>query len=99
MTNSTQITLSNEQLAASVGAEVVLLGLNTGTYYGLEAVGAHIWNLLQRTQLFGDIVDDVLSEFDAEREVIIRDVSQFIKTLEAEGLVHLAESQIEDVSR
>ena len=92
--DSATITLTQDQLAALIGDEVVLLGLKTGTYYGLEAVAAHIWKHLQHKQTFGDVVNEVVSVFDVGRNEVVRDVSEFVWTLEAEGLVTISSSEM-----
>ena len=87
------ITLTQDQLAATIGDEVVLLGLETGTYYGLEAVAAHVWRHLQHVHTFGEVVDEVMNVFEARRDDVVRDVSEFVRTLEAEGLVTISSSE------
>lgn len=90
------VRLTKDQLATTIGDDVVLLGMKTGTYYGLEGVGAHIWNYLQKERTVGQIVDEVLSVFDAEREEVEQDVTGFVKTLEMEGLVTVSEEKVVD---
>jgi Coenzyme PQQ synthesis protein D (PqqD) len=36
-----------EQVSSEIGEEVAILDLKAGTYYGLDAVGARIWELIQ----------------------------------------------------
>lgn len=88
--DSATITLTQEQLAATIGDDVVLLGLTTGTYYGLEAVAAHVWRHLQHARTFVELVDEVMCVFDVGRDDVVRDVSEFIRKLEAEGLASIS---------
>ncbi len=91
--DSATITLTQDQLAATIGDEVVLLGLETGMYYGLEAVAAHVWRHLQHARTFGEVVDEVMNVFEARRDDVVRDMSEFVRTLEAEGLVTISSSE------
>ena len=40
-----------------VGSEIVLLDLTSGTYFGLDAVGARIWQLIAAGQSLAKIRD------------------------------------------
>ena len=93
ISDSAKITLTDDQLAATIGEEVVLIGLKKGTYYGLEDVAAHIWRHLHSARTFVELVDEVVRVFDGERDDIVRDVSEFIRALEAEGLANISISQ------
>jgi hypothetical protein len=39
---------AKDQVSSDLGDEVAILDLKGGTYYGLDAVGARIWNLIQK---------------------------------------------------
>lgn len=88
--DSATITITKNHLSATIGDEVVLLGLTTGTYYGLEAVAMHVWRHLQRARTFGELLDEIVCVFDVARCDAVRDVSEFIRTLEAEGLASVS---------
>ena len=50
----------------SLDGEAVLLDLASGTYFGLDAVGTRIWELLDQRQPLAAILDAILDEYDVE---------------------------------
>ena len=73
-----------------VGEEVVLLDLDSGTYYGLDAVGARLWDLITGTATIGEAIEMMLGEYEVEAEVLERDVMRLVAELEEKGLISAA---------
>jgi Coenzyme PQQ synthesis protein D (PqqD) len=70
-----------------IEGEAVLLHLGTGIYFGLNAVGTRIWQLLDAAQDAPAIVDTLALEYDADRETIARDVGELLAALAAGQLI------------
>lgn len=68
-------------MARLVGDETVILDLVTGTYYGLDPVGAHIWQLMTEGRTLVQVCESMLTEYDVTREVIEHDVLVLVQTL------------------
>jgi len=49
--------------------EAALLNLKDGVYYGLNPVGARIWNLLQKPITAGEILEVIIEEYDVEKDI------------------------------
>jgi len=73
-----------------VGEEIVLLDLDSGTYFGLDPVGARVWELVTGNATIGEAIDAMLEEYDVERETLERDVLQLVGELEAKQLISVA---------
>lgn len=67
--------------------EAVLLHLGTGVYFGLNAVGTRIWQLIGEGRAPAAIVEVLAQEYDAERATIAADVDALIAALEAKQLI------------
>jgi hypothetical protein len=74
-------------MARQVGDETVILDLASGTYFGLDPVGARIWQLIGEGVGLDDICETLLAEFDTARETVTHDVNRLIGELQAQGLV------------
>jgi hypothetical protein len=64
------VTVTPEQVSCGLSGEVVVLSLTNGQYFGLNEVGAKIWDLLQggRTVLeVRDLLLETYPDVDAER--------------------------------
>ncbi len=81
---------SSSLLSTRLGGDFVILNLVDEKYYGLDAVGARIWELLQEPRAVGEIIEMVYSEYDAERAQVERDVESLISDLSARSLVTIS---------
>jgi xanthine dehydrogenase molybdopterin-binding subunit B len=71
----------------SVGEELVLLDLDRGIYYGLDPVGARMWQLLAEGASVETIVDTMAGEYDVEREALHGDLARLTNELQERGLL------------
>lgn len=72
--------------------ETVLLNLESGVYFGLDAVGTRVWQLLQQDKTIADVCDVMVEEFDVSPEVLREDVSRLVGELRDRGIVTLRDS-------
>ncbi|MBK7954855.1 MAG: PqqD family protein [Candidatus Accumulibacter sp.] len=84
---SDQASIPAQVMGRQVGAEAVILDLARGTYYGLDAVGARIWQLITEGKTFDAICDVLVNEFETTRETLAVDVIALARQLAAKGLL------------
>lgn len=89
MNLSDKVTIPTQVMARTVGDETVILDLASGTYYGLDPVGARIWQLLADGKSLGEVCDVMFGEYDVAREVLEGDILRLTEELNAKGLVSL----------
>jgi hypothetical protein len=68
----------------------VILNLNSGVYFGLNPVGARVWELLQEPRTVADVCATVRGEFDVEPERCERELMDLLEQMRTEGLVDVA---------
>lgn len=78
-----------DQVSSDLGGEVAILDLGGGIYYGLDAVGARIWELVREPIKVNQIQETIIEEYDADRARIEPDVLAFLQRLADEGLVEI----------
>ena len=83
------VVVARDVLSTQLGSEQVMLNLRDGTYYGLDEVGAAIWNLLQRPIKVAEICDAIVEGYEVEAERCRRDVVRLLRELMEHGLVEL----------
>ncbi len=66
--------------------ELVVLDLDRGEYYALDAIGAKLWDGIQRGQTLDEIADEIVTEYDVKREKLLVDLNELCNTLVAHGL-------------
>lgn len=86
--------ISPSVYVAPLNDELALLNAETGIYFGLNPVGAHIWEFLREGVSPIDIAAKLAEEYDVEQSVLLNDVSLLIEDLRHHGLVQCDDSQV-----
>ena len=77
-----------ERVAArTVAGEVVLLDLESGTFFSLNATGTSVWRGLVNAESHADIVAGLVSDYDVTETIAAADMDELLRDLEANGLV------------
>ena len=84
---ATTFAIPDHVLSRSAAGELVILDLDTDEYYGLEDVGARVWQLLDAGASFAEMISTLLDEYEVEPEVLRRDVADLLGGLIDAGLV------------
>ena len=87
LTNHTVIRASDAHASVDLHGEAVVLDVEEGVYYGLNPVGAYIWELIQTPQSIGELVDALLNRYEVEESQCRRDVDAILRKLLDEGMV------------
>jgi hypothetical protein len=85
----TIVAVSASQVSCDLAGEAAILNLADGVYYGLDPVGASIWNMIQQPRSVEEICSGVMSEYDVEPDVCRRDVVALLEELAARGLIEV----------
>jgi hypothetical protein len=83
------IVAAPEQIASELGGEVVVLNLKTGTYHGLDTIGARIWSLLQEPRTIDAILENLLNEYDVDRDRCQCDLLKLLQDLANADLIEV----------
>lgn len=87
------ITIPPDVLYRSLGGETVLLNLETGETFSLDASAYRVWELIEEHG-DRDLVEAALrEEYDAPPDSIAEDVGTFLEELVGKGLVELTEDE------
>ena len=77
-------------MARTVGEETVILNVATGTYFGLDTVGARIWELMTEERTLAEICDLMLEEYEVSRDELEGDLKRLAQDLADQGLISSA---------
>ena len=83
------VAATKDQVSCSLGAEAAILNTKQGIYYGLDPVGAQIWQLLQTPSKVADIQAILVREYDVEPERCQRDLLALLSDLLEAGLIEV----------
>jgi hypothetical protein len=78
-----------EPLTAPVDGELVMLEPGSSRYFGLDAIGNRIWELIEHPRSLGDLCDTLQTEFEVTGETCRADVLAFVRQLEEAELVEI----------
>lgn len=84
------VSAAPDHLSSKLGPEVVILNLNSGVYFGLDPVGARVWELIQESnKSLSAIRDQIVGEFEVESDQCEKDLKDLLASMEVEGLIHI----------
>jgi Coenzyme PQQ synthesis protein D (PqqD) len=86
---SDKVSIPPQVMARTVGDETVILDLASGTYFGLDPVGARIWELMGEGKTFAEICDRMLDEYEVTREELERDTLRLAQELAEQRLINI----------
>jgi hypothetical protein len=90
MTPDTLIRRNPELIAADMDGETVMMDIQSGHYYGINAVGSHVWALLETEQRLDTVVAAVLEAFETQDAMnVAKDVQAFLAEMQAHKLVEM----------
>jgi hypothetical protein len=87
--NDTKIIHSADAVACDLGDETAILHLETGIYFGLDAVSSRIWTLLSEEISLQQLVSQLLQVYDVSRERCESEVIDLLATLAEYRLIEI----------
>jgi len=85
------VVATKDQVSCDLAGEAAILNIKNGIYYGLDPVGARIWNLMQEPRAVAEIQNAITDEYDVEPERCAQDLVALLEKLLAEGLIEVKE--------
>src|SRR5688500_13482907 len=83
----TSVVAVRETVFSDLGNEIAILNLRSGKYFGLNPVGAFVWNLIQEKRTIEDICNQVVDAYDVPRDRFETDLHNLLSELLAEDLI------------
>ena len=75
-----------------VGEDAFLLNAQTNKYYGLEKVGARLWEILNEGKSVKEAHQIILSEYEVAPAQLEQDILNLLEDLWKHGLVEVVET-------
>jgi hypothetical protein len=89
ISEQTVVVAAKDQVSCDLAGEAAILNIKSGVYYGLDPVGARIWNLMQQPRAVREIQSTIVGEYDVEPERCSRDLLGLLEKLLSEGLIEV----------
>src|SRR6185503_12066246 len=81
------VRLLPDLISAEIDGEIVAMSVETGTCYGLDPVGARIWQLIGEFTPVASICATLQREYDVAPEMCEHDVLQLLEDLRSERMI------------
>lgn len=91
--SSAIISPAPDQIASELAGEAVILNLASGTYYGLNEVGARIWDMIQQPCPCNKILHVLLAEYDVQPDVCAQDLTKILMEMKDACLIEVSHDQ------
>lgn len=92
---SDRASVPSHVLVRFLEGESVLLNLETERYFGLDATGTRMWQLLTVSPNIDAAYQGLLEEYDAEPELLRSNLSELLGRLVENGLLQVAPPDVE----
>jgi len=84
-----RIVASKDQVSCDLAGEAAILNLKNSVYYGLDPVGARVWNLIQEPKNLAEIRDTLLGIYDVDSLKLESDLRALLTELAEQGLIDI----------
>lgn len=91
LNDQTRVVATKEQVSCDLAGEAAILNLKNGVYYGLDPVGARIWNLIQEPKTLAELRETLLAEYEVEPERLDADLRSLLSQLAEQQLIDISE--------
>ncbi len=83
------ICIEPSNVSCDLADEAIILNIQSGTYFGLNSVGARIWKAVAKPTSIRDICAVICNEYDIEPAQCEQDVKRLVHNMVKNGLVRL----------
>jgi hypothetical protein len=87
ITPETVVYRATDVLASHLGDETVMMDVDQGQYYGLNATATWLWDALQRPMTVNDLCEQLVSEYAVSLPQGKQEVLEFVEDLVSRGLL------------
>jgi Coenzyme PQQ synthesis protein D (PqqD) len=83
----TIVVATSEHVSCPLGEDAAILNLKNSVYYGMNPVGARVWDLLKQPISVAEVRDVLLEEYEVDPERCEKDLLALLGTMRDEGLI------------
>ena len=86
---------SDDFITSTIDDELVMMSLEKGIYYGLDAIGSHIWEGIAQPVSVQDLCRRLMNHFEVDQAQCQTDVLAFLNELLNEEMIHVVDEAAE----
>ncbi len=86
---NSKVVVPDDVIHSQVADELVILHLESESYYGLDEIGFRMWTVFSRSETIEQGIQLLLSEYEVDEETLRKDAISLLETLLDHGLIKL----------
>ena len=90
-TESTKVVRNDSLPTGEIDGELVALDLDKGDCFGIDRVGAAIWQFTESPRTVAEIADELVETHDVDRSRCLSDILPFVEDMIEAGLLRRAD--------
>lgn len=83
------ITRNEDIFTGQIDDELVMVSINSGSYFVLNSTALRIWELLDAPLSISEICDKLINEYDIDPHACQTEVVKFVEILEEKQIINL----------
>jgi len=87
--NNMRIEISKDLVFQELDGEMVILDMKSGQYFGIDAIGSIIWQMLEQRLSPAVIIERLQEEYDVDAEICSQHVLDFLGELEKNKIISI----------
>jgi len=88
---SQRVTTPQHVLIQELESESVLLNIDSGNYFGLDAIGRRFWDAITNAESIEIAYEQLLKEYEVDPQQLRKDLNELLLKLTENGLVELVD--------
>ena len=88
----TRVVQVKDVLSSAIDDDLVLMSIESDKYYGFDAISRRIWELVSEPSALTDVCEQLLTEYNVDRDTCQDEVLAFVQQLLDENLVQVVEA-------
>lgn len=88
------VVADEDQMSSKLDNETIILDKKLGIYFGLNHVGASIWELIQEPKTIATVRDLIATQYQIQAEQCESDILELLAEMEAEKLIKIQDEMV-----
>lgn len=88
ITLDTTVSRADNIISSEIDGELVMMSIEHGSYYCMNDIASHIWDLIETPCRVGALVDTLMGEFEVDRATCETDVLNFFRNLQKSSVLN-----------
>ncbi len=90
LTGASTLRRNPELLSVEMDGDLVMMSIESGNYFGVSGIGPTVWNFLETSKQFDQVVDEIVENFEVEPGIAAADLRKFVENLAEHGMIEVS---------